>query len=44
VVLWVYWFNHHADASTDEIPSGDLETAKAYAKRIKAITEKFIAA
>jgi len=33
-----------ADASTDEIPSGDLETAKQYAKRIKAITEKFIAA
>lgn len=33
-----------ADASADEIPSGDLETAKQYAKRIKAITEKFIAA
>ena len=31
-----------ADASADEIPSGDLDTAKAYAKRIKAVTDKFI--
>lgn len=30
-----------ADASTDEIPSGDLDTAKAYAQRIKLITDKF---
>lgn len=29
-----------ADASADEIPSGDLDTAKAYAKRVLAITEK----
>ena len=29
-----------ADASVDEIPSGDLDTAKAYAKRVLAITEK----
>ena len=27
-----------ADASVDEIPSGDLDTAKAYAKRVLAIT------
>lgn len=33
-----------ADASTDEIPSGDLDTAKAYAKRIQQITNKFISA
>ena len=33
-----------ADASTDEIPSGDLDTAKAYAKRIQQITDKFISA
>ncbi|MBJ9371338.1 flavodoxin family protein [Acinetobacter sp. TGL-Y2] len=32
-----------SDASVEEIPSGDLETAKAYAKRIQAITDKFIA-
>lgn len=31
-----------ADASADEIPSGDLDTAKAYAKRIQAITDKFV--
>ncbi len=31
-----------ADASADEIPSGDLDTAKAYAKRIKTVTDKFI--
>lgn len=30
-----------SDASVDEIPTGDLDTAKAYAKRIQAITEKF---
>ena len=29
-----------ADASVDEIPSGDLDTAKAYAKRVLAITVK----
>ena len=29
-----------ADASTDEIPTGDLETAKLYAQRVKAIVEK----
>lgn len=29
-----------SDASTDEIPTGDLETAKLYAKRVKAIVEK----
>jgi len=27
-------------ASTDEIPTGDLETAKLYAQRVKAIVEK----
>ncbi|QOW45304.1 MULTISPECIES: flavodoxin family protein [Acinetobacter] len=32
-----------ADASVDEIPSGDLETAKVYAKRIQQITDKFVA-
>ena len=31
-----------ADAGVDEIPSGDLDTAKEYAKRIKAITDKFV--
>ncbi|WP_413772956.1 flavodoxin family protein [Acinetobacter sp. MB5] len=31
-----------ADASVDEIPSGDLDTAKAYAKRVLAITEKLV--
>lgn len=31
-----------ADASTAEIPSGDLDTAKAYAKRIKAVTDKYV--
>lgn len=29
-----------SDASVDEIPSGDLETAKLYAKRVKNIVEK----
>lgn len=29
-----------SDASTDEIPTGDLETAKLYAQRVKAIVEK----
>ncbi|MEB3767603.1 flavodoxin family protein [Acinetobacter sp. MD2] len=29
-----------SDASVDEIPSGDLDTAKAYAKRVLAIAEK----
>ncbi|USE82525.1 flavodoxin family protein [Acinetobacter tibetensis] len=32
-----------SDASVDEIPSGDLETAKVYAKRIAKITNKFLA-
>lgn len=32
-----------SDAGVDEIPSGDLETAKAYAKRILDITQKFTA-
>lgn len=31
-----------ADAGVDEIPSGDLETAKAYAVRVLAITEKLV--
>ncbi|WP_269091375.1 flavodoxin family protein [Acinetobacter sp. ME22] len=31
-----------ADASVDEIPSGDLDTAKAYAKRVLTITEKLV--
>lgn len=31
-----------SDASVDEIPSGDLDTAKAYAKRVLAITEKLV--
>lgn len=30
-----------ADASIEEIASGDLETAKAYARRVKLITDKF---
>lgn len=30
------------DASVDEIPSGDLDTAKAYAKRVLEITEKLV--
>lgn len=29
-----------SDASVDEIPSGDLDTAKVYAKRVLAIAEK----
>ncbi|MFW2125105.1 NADPH-dependent FMN reductase, partial [Acinetobacter ursingii] len=29
-----------SDAGVDEIPSGDLETAKLYAKRVKDIVEK----
>lgn len=29
-----------SDASVDEIPTGDLETAKLYAKRVKSIVEK----
>lgn len=29
-----------SDASTDEIPTGDLETAKLYAKRVQSIVEK----
>lgn len=32
-----------ADASVSEIPSGDLETAKLYAKRVQAIVNKFSA-
>lgn len=32
-----------SDASVDEIPSGDLDTAKLYAKRVQAITDKFSA-
>ncbi|PWB15741.1 NADPH-dependent FMN reductase [Acinetobacter sp. AM] len=32
-----------SDASVDEIPSGDLETAKVYAQRIAKITNKFLA-
>lgn len=32
-----------SDASVDEIPAGDLETAKAYAQRIETITSKFLA-
>lgn len=31
-----------SDASVDEIPSGDLDTAKAYAKRVLEITEKLV--
>lgn len=31
-----------SDASVDEIPSGDLDTAKAYAKRVLTITEKLV--
>lgn len=30
-----------SDANTNEIPTGDLETAKQYAKRVQAITAKF---
>ncbi|MFW2162378.1 flavodoxin family protein [Acinetobacter beijerinckii] len=29
-----------SDASTDEIPTGDLETAKLYAKRVQSIVDK----
>ncbi|MEB3755061.1 flavodoxin family protein [Acinetobacter sp. MD2(2019)] len=29
-----------SDASVDEIPSGDLDTAKAYAKRVLSVAEK----
>ena len=32
-----------SDAGVDEIPSGDLETAKVYAQRIATITKKFSA-
>ncbi|MDQ9019771.1 flavodoxin family protein [Acinetobacter sichuanensis] len=32
-----------ADASVDEIPSGDLDTAKSFAKRVQEITDKFVA-
>ncbi|TCB38124.1 flavodoxin family protein [Acinetobacter sp. ANC 4910] len=32
-----------SDASVDEIPTGDLKTAKAYAQRIAKITNKFLA-
>jgi len=32
-----------SDASVDEIPVGDLKTAKAYAQRIAKITNKFLA-
>ncbi|TCB66960.1 flavodoxin family protein [Acinetobacter sp. ANC 4178] len=32
-----------SDASVDEIPSGDLATAKVYAQRIATITDKFLA-
>ncbi|MFT4019950.1 MAG: flavodoxin family protein [Acinetobacter sp.] len=31
-----------SDAGADAIPSGDIETTKAYAKRVLAITEKFV--
>ena len=31
-----------SDASVDEIPTGDLETAKVYAQRILKITNKFL--
>jgi hypothetical protein len=31
-----------SDASVDEIPTGDLETAKAYAKRVQAIVKKYM--
>nr|WP_174505392.1 flavodoxin family protein [Acinetobacter sp. Marseille-Q1620] len=31
-----------SDASADEIPSGDLDTAKRFARRIKQITDKFV--
>ena len=30
-----------SDASTDEIPAGDLETTKAYAQRIAKMTKQF---
>ena len=29
-----------SDASVDEIPTGDLETAKLYAQRVQTIVEK----
>ncbi|ELW9271596.1 NADPH-dependent FMN reductase, partial [Acinetobacter baumannii] len=29
-----------SDASVDEVPTGDLETAKVYAKRVQAIVNK----
>mgnify|MGYP000671018443 CR=1 FL=1 len=32
-----------ADASAEEIPQGDLETVRAYAQRVKNITNKFVA-
>lgn len=32
-----------SDASVEEIPSGDLDTAKVYAQRIASITKKFFA-
>lgn len=32
-----------SDASAEEMASGDLETAKAYARRVKLITDKFTA-
>lgn len=31
-----------SDAGADEIPKGDLETAKAFAQRVKALTEKIV--
>jgi NAD(P)H dehydrogenase (quinone) len=31
-----------SDASADEIPTGDLDTIKAYAQRIKKVTDKFV--
>ncbi|AYO55197.1 MULTISPECIES: flavodoxin family protein [Acinetobacter] len=31
-----------ADASAEEIPQGDLDTVRAYAQRVKTITDKFV--
>ncbi len=31
-----------ADASAEEIPQGDLDTVRAYAQRVKSITDKFV--
>ena len=32
-----------SDASAEEIPQGDLDTVRAYAQRVKSITNKFVA-